>query len=105
MALYTMKELLQDAQQKKYGSGFFDTFNTDMVQAVIRAAEDCNSPVIIGTAEVLLNYCPFEVIMPAMLEAARQAKVPVAVTETVWFAATPLKVTLVKSSVAVMVPS
>ena len=79
MALYTMKELLQDAQEKKYGVGFFNTFNTDMVQAVIRAAEDCNSPVIIGTAEVLLKYCPFEVIMPAMLEAARQAKVPVAV--------------------------
>ena len=30
MALYTMKELLQDAQEKKYGVGFFNTFNTDM---------------------------------------------------------------------------
>ena len=79
MALYTMKELLQDAQEKKYGVGFFNTFNADMVQAVIRAAEESNSPVIIGTAEVLLPYGPFDMITPVMLEAARRAKVPVAI--------------------------
>lgn len=79
MALYTMKELLQDAQEKKYGVGFFNTFNTDMVRAVIRAAEECSSPVIIGTAEVLLKYGSFDMIAPVMLEAARRSKVPVAV--------------------------
>ena len=79
MALYTMQELLRDAQEKKYGVGFFNTINTDMVCAVIRAAEACNSPVIIGTAEALLKYAPFDVIAPVMLEQARRAKVPVAV--------------------------
>lgn len=79
MALYTMKELLNDAQEKNYGVGFFDTFNADMVRAVIRAAEECNSPVIIGTAESLLKYGSFDLIMPMMLDQARRAKVPVAV--------------------------
>lgn len=79
MALYTMKELLKDAQEKKYGVGFFNTINTDMVRAVIRAAEECASPVIIGTAEALLKYSSFDLIMPVMLEQARRAKVPVAV--------------------------
>ncbi|MBQ8507110.1 MAG: class II fructose-bisphosphate aldolase [Clostridia bacterium] len=79
MALYTMKEILKDAQEKNYGVGFFNTYNMDMTRSVIRAAEEANSPVIIGTAESLLKYGPFDWIMPMMLEQARNAKVPVAV--------------------------
>jgi len=51
----------------------------DMARAVIEAAEECNSPVIIGTAESLLKYSSFEWLMPVLLEQARRAKVPVAV--------------------------
>lgn len=79
MALYTMKEILEDAQAKNYGVGFFNTFNMDMARAVIHAAEACNSPVIIGTAEALLQYGSFEWLMPVLLQQAREAKVPVAV--------------------------
>ena len=79
MALYTMKEILADAQAKNYGVGFFNTFNMDMVQAVIGAAEECNSPVIIGPAEALLKFNAYEWIMPVMIDQARKAKVPVAV--------------------------
>jgi fructose-bisphosphate aldolase class II len=50
-----------------------------MVRAYIRAAEDTRSPIIIGTAEVLLKYCDFDWLAPLMLYAARLAKVPVAV--------------------------
>ena len=79
MALYTMKEILGDAQKNNYGVGFFNTYNMDMARSVIQAAEECNSPVIIGTAESLLKYSNFEWLMPVLLEQARQAKVPVAV--------------------------
>ena len=79
MALYTMKEILADAQARKYGVGFFNTFNMDMARAVIHAAEECNSPVIIGTADALLKYGSFDWVMPVLLEQARKAKVPVAV--------------------------
>ena len=79
MALYTMKEILADAQAKNYGVGFFNTFNMDMVQAVIGAAEECNSPVIIGHAEALLKFNSYEWLMPVMIDQARKAKVPVAV--------------------------
>jgi len=79
MALYTMKEILADAQQKNYGVGFFNTFNMDMTRAVIEAAEECNSPVIIGPAESLLKFHPYEWVMPMMIDQARRAKVPVAV--------------------------
>ena len=79
MSLYEMKELLDDARTRKYGIGFYNTFNVEMCRACIRAAEDEQSPIIIGTAESLLKYCDFDWVAPMMLNAARNAKVPVAV--------------------------
>jgi len=79
MALYTMKELLADAQEKRYGVGFFNTHNQEMLRACVTAAEELRSPIIVGTAEALLQYSDFATIAPMMLEMARNAKVPVAV--------------------------
>jgi fructose-bisphosphate aldolase class II len=77
--VYTMKEILQDAQQRKYGVGYFNAVNLEMARAYIRAAEEQQSPIIIGTAEGLLCYSDFDWIAPIFLNAARLAKVPVAV--------------------------
>lgn len=71
--------VLKDAQEHKYGVGLFNTTDTDMLEAVISAAEELNSPVIIGTAEVLLPYGELKLIAPAMIAAAKRAKVPVVV--------------------------
>jgi fructose-bisphosphate aldolase class II len=79
MPLYTMKEILSDARKKNYGVGFFNGVNVEMIRAYIRAAEDTKSPIIIGTAEGLLKYGDFDWIGPLLLDAARRAKVPVAV--------------------------
>lgn len=79
MALYTMKELLADAQCRHYGIGYFNATNMEMIRAYISAAEEANSPIIIGTAEALLNYASFEWIAPVLIGEARKAKVPVAV--------------------------
>jgi fructose-bisphosphate aldolase class II len=79
MSLYTMKEILADAQKRGYGVGYFNAVNIEMIRAYIRAAEDCRSPIIIGTAEALLKYGDFDWIGPVLLQAARLAKVPAAV--------------------------
>lgn len=79
MALYTMKEILADAQAKRYGVGFFNATNLEMVRAYIRAAEECASPIIIGTAEALQPYSEFDSIVPAMIDAAHRTRVPVAI--------------------------
>ena len=79
MALYLMKEILIDAQKNGYGVGFFNAVNSDMIHAYIRAAEDTKSPIIIGTAEGLLQYGDIDWIAPILLNAARNAKVPVAI--------------------------
>ena len=79
MALYTMKEILKDAQERRYAVGYFNAVNMEMVRAYIRAAENCKSPIIIGTAQALLPVSSFDWIVPLMLDAARKACVPVAV--------------------------
>lgn len=75
--LVNLNDVLNDAQKGHYGVGLFNTTDTDMLEAVISAAEELNSPVIIGTAEILLPYGELKLIAPAMLEAAQNAKVPV----------------------------
>ena len=77
--LVNLNEILKNAQKNKYAVGLFNTTDSDMLQAVIEAAEETNSPVIIGTAEVLLPYGELDLIAPSMVAAAKKAKVPVAV--------------------------
>ena len=77
--LVNFTEILKKAQNGGYAVGLFNTTDTDMLQAVIEAAEEMRSPVIIGTAEILLPYGELELIAPALIAAARRASVPVAV--------------------------
>ena len=77
--LVNMKEMLKDAQKNHYAVGLFNTIDTDMLEGVLAAAEKLRSPVIIGTAEVLLPYGELKLIAPSILAAARRASVPVAV--------------------------
>lgn len=50
-----------------------------MLQAAIEAAEEMKSPIIIGTAEVLLPYGELSLIAPSVIAAAKRASVPVVV--------------------------
>ena len=77
--LVNLNEVLEIAQSERRAVGLFNTTDTDMLQAVIEAAEEMNSPVIIGTAEVLLPYGELRLIAPSIIEAAKRAKVPVVV--------------------------
>lgn len=77
--LVNLNEVLKKAQKGKYAVGLFNTTDTDMLQAVIEAAEESNSPVILGTAEVLLPYGELKLIAPSVIAAAKRAKVPVVV--------------------------
>lgn len=77
--LVNLNHVLKKAQKEKYAVGLFNTTDSDMLQAVIEAAEELNSPVIIGTAEVLLPYGELALIAPSIIAAAKRAKVPVVV--------------------------
>lgn len=77
--LVNLNEVLKKAQQERYAVGLFNTIDTDMLEGAISAAEEMRSPIIIGTAEVLLPYGELELIAPSVLAAARRASVPVVV--------------------------
>ena len=77
MALVTSKELLLDAQKNHYAIGAFNVENMEMVQAVIAAAEELSSPVIIQTTPGTLKYAEPELYYANVAAAAKAAKVPV----------------------------
>ena len=79
MPLCNMKELLKKAEEGNYAVGSFSIANMEMILGVIKAAEETRSPIILQIAEVRLNHSPLHIIGPAMLAAAKNATVPVAV--------------------------
>jgi len=79
MPLVNMKTLLADAQKGGYAVGSFSVANLEMILGVIKAAEETRSPIVLQIAEVRLNHSPLAIIGPAMLAAAKNATVPVAV--------------------------
>lgn len=76
--LVSGKEILLDAQKNKYGVGAFNVNNMEIVQAIIEAAEELNSPVIIQASQGGLKYAGVEYIAALGKLAGRNAKVPVA---------------------------
>lgn len=77
--LVNLNDVLPKAQKEGYAIGLFNTTDTDMLEAVIAAAEEMRSPVIIGTAEVLLPAGELKLIAPSIIAAAKRATVPVVV--------------------------
>ncbi len=75
--LVTLNEVLPQAQAGKYAVGLFNTVNLEMAKGVLRAAEETQSPVIIGTAEVLLPYASLEELSAFLVPMAQKATVPV----------------------------
>jgi fructose-bisphosphate aldolase class II len=77
--LVNLDYVLKDAQKNGYAVGLFNTIDTDMLEAVISVAEELRSPVIIGTAEILLPYGELKLIAPSIIDYAKRASVPVVV--------------------------
>lgn len=77
--LVTGKEILLDAQKRGYAVGAFNVNNMEIIQAIIEAAEETNSPVILQASQGGIKYAGVEYIAELGKLAARNAKVPVAV--------------------------
>lgn len=79
MALVKMKDLLRRAEEKNIGCGAFSVGNMEMVRGAIRAVEELDTPIILQIAEVRLKNSPLHLMGPMMVQAAKEAKVDVAV--------------------------
>lgn len=75
--LVTMNEVLHDAKKGHYAVGLFNAVTLELAQGIINAAEETGSPVIFGTAEVLLPYNSLEDLAMILVPMAKRAKVPV----------------------------
>ncbi len=79
MALVTSKELLLKAQEGRYAVGAFNVENMEMVQAVVAAAEELDSPVIIQTTPSTVKYADLDYFYANAKVASEKAGVPVVI--------------------------
>lgn len=75
--LVTLRDVLPQAMAEKKAIGAFNTLTPAMAKGVIRAAEELQTPVIIGTAEVLLPYASLQELAYFLVPMAQKASVPV----------------------------
>nr|WP_314466092.1 class II fructose-bisphosphate aldolase [uncultured Clostridium sp.] len=79
MGLVKMKDLLNQASEQNRAVGAFSVGNLEMVKGAVKAAEEMNTPIILQIAEVRLPHSPLSLMGPMMVEAARNAKIEIAV--------------------------
>lgn len=77
--LVNLIEILKNAEEGGYAVGCINTPNMATLRAVVDAAEEMQTPIIIDHAQVHDPLIPIELIGPKMVEYAKQAKVPVCV--------------------------
>ncbi len=76
--LVTTREMLLDAQENHYAVGAFNVESLEFVMAVIKAAEEQNSPVIMQTTPSTVKYAGLDYFVGLVYAAAENADVPVA---------------------------
>lgn len=77
--LVNMNEVLLPAKKNHYAVGLFNAVNLELARGIIAAAEATQSPVIMGTAEVLFPYGPLEEVSYYLIPMAKKANVPVVI--------------------------
>lgn len=78
MALVTMKSILDRASAENYAVGAFNVNNLEFVSAIMSAAAEENSPVIIQVSEGAISYAGIEEIVAMVKAASGKTDVPVA---------------------------
>lgn len=76
--LVSGKDILKNALENGYAVPAFNFANMENVKAIIEAAEELNSPVILQTTQGAIDYAGFEYLAGLGRGAAQRAKVPVA---------------------------
>lgn len=79
MPLTDAASLLRRAARGGWAVGAFNCNNLEILQAIIRAAEAEDAPVIVQASQGAIKYAGLEYIAALALHAARAARVPVAV--------------------------
>ncbi|QWT18246.1 class II fructose-bisphosphate aldolase [Collinsella sp. zg1085] len=76
--LVTTREMLQDARKHHYGVGAFNVENLEFVMAILAAAEETKSPVIMQTTPGTIKTAGLDYFYGMVAAAAARTDVPVA---------------------------
>ena len=76
MTLVSLRTLLDAAQAGKYAVGAFNCNNMEIVQAIVAAAEEVRSPVILQASQGAIKYAGLDYIVGMVKTAAAKATVP-----------------------------
>ena len=76
--LVTTKEMLLDAKKNHYGVGAFNVENLEFVMAVLKAAEETKSPVIMQTTPGTIKTAGLDYFYGMVKAAAERTEIPVA---------------------------
>ncbi|MEQ6377027.1 class II fructose-1,6-bisphosphate aldolase [Bacillaceae bacterium S4-13-58] len=80
MPLVSMKEMLEKAKEERYAVGQFNINNLEFTQAILQAAQEENSPVILGVSEGAARYMGgFKLIVGIVKDLMEEYKVTVPV--------------------------
>lgn len=77
MPLVNLKYLMDRAEAGEYAVGAFNCNNMEIVQAIVEAAEEENSPVIIQASQGAIKYAGLDYIVAMVKTAADKATIPI----------------------------
>jgi fructose-bisphosphate aldolase class II len=75
--LVTLNKILRVAQMQGFAVGAFNTANLELTQAIIRAAEEMHSPVVVQTSEKAISYAGMSEIAAIVTTMAKESPVPI----------------------------
>lgn len=70
-------KLVRQAYKDHWAIGAFNTFNLEMTQAILEAAEELQSPVIVQTSEKAIDYAGLHELSSLVTSLASHARIPV----------------------------
>ena len=76
--LANTKKILEKARKENYAVGHFNINNMETVQAIVKAAENLKSPVILAISEGAIKYAGLEYLYNLALISSKNSKVPIA---------------------------
>jgi len=78
MPLVTGKEILDKANSEGYAVGAFNINNMEILQGIIKAAEEMEAPVIIATSEGAIKYAGIEYLIAMVKTCTNMVDTPIA---------------------------
>lgn len=79
MPLVTPKDLLAKIKDKNMAVGAFNVHNMDYTQAVVKAAEETNTPVIMMLGQPILKYANLDMLATIAIHAAKNSTQDIAI--------------------------